>query len=343
MNEGVKKIIAKSLCSLGGDAALRTINKHKVLVLTYHGVYRRSQAPIPLFTHLSDDLFRWQLQFLKDHYHILSMTEFVARLKAGADFPERSALITFDDGFRNNYDVAFPVLKELGVPATIFLTVDFIGKLKMLWFDKLFLLLKRYLLTGTSLGQIHHQLVEQKEVTNLHDLYEVATALYKTMSDAEKNERLDALTAESDLSEDPLAAQFMLMSWENVTEMFKSGLVDFGVHTATHRILRGLVAEEYSREIDVPRKTLSKRLGREVSTFSYPNGIPDRDFFTEHEDYLKRCGYSCAFSTRVALNDMTTGGRYRLNRIAIGNDLTSDRHLFPLRIAGLAAAGRKEC
>jgi peptidoglycan/xylan/chitin deacetylase (PgdA/CDA1 family) len=97
---------------------------NKLRVLMYHKVQhnRRDFLTVDVLQ------LREQLNFVKQNYNVIRLSELIAHIREGAALPENALLITFDDGYRNNFDLAYPVFKELGMPFTIFLVSDFIGK-----------------------------------------------------------------------------------------------------------------------------------------------------------------------------------------------------------------------
>jgi peptidoglycan/xylan/chitin deacetylase (PgdA/CDA1 family) len=125
-----------------------------------------------------------------------------------------------------------------------------------------------------------------------------------------------------------------LLDWEEVRTMQRSKLVEFGVHTATHRILSELKQEEWEREIVAPKRVLERELSTEAATFCFPNGRPLVDFRPEHLDYLRDAGYVCAFTTESALFDLHGGDPMSIGRVAAGNDSTSETDYFRLSTSG---------
>ena len=126
----------------------------------------------------------------------------------------------------------------------------------------------------------------------------------------------------------------------DMLEMKESGLIDFGVHTANHRIVSELSKDEWEKEIVEPKAKLSQILDCEISSFCYPNGIPGKDFSRDHEDYLNKTGYICAFSTEESLNSRNDDP-FCLGRIPTGNDMTSDRDFFSLNASGFIGTMKK--
>ena len=135
------------LLKLSGAIALTRLWCHRqAVILTYHGVLPPT-AIDDAYLHRSVvdvEAFDWQMRYLADNYSCLPLTELTARLAAGQSLPPHAAAVTFDDGFENNCTVAWPVLKQYGVPATVFLATGLIGQDEaMMWTDRVAWLLRR--------------------------------------------------------------------------------------------------------------------------------------------------------------------------------------------------------
>lgn len=334
MNYSLKKKISETLCFFRADYLFRFLNRNKLLIVTYHGVFSDNKYDSGLFTHIHIDLFREHVSFLKENYNIITVSDLTDAISNRKKLPPYSALITFDDGFENNYDLAFPILQELRLPASIFLTVDYIGTKNLLWFDELFLILRQAVKCNIDPRKISHSLSNTCYSLEMGTLYRIVSQQYKKMTNAERVRKISDLKKLVDICYDPLHDQFKLLSWEQVREMKSSGLVEFGVHTATHRILSGLSDTEFEAEIIKPKKTLESKLSCEMTSFCYPNGTPDVDFYSTHEEFLASNGYLCSFSTQEKLNP-DGYNPYRLCRMSIGNDVTSDINFFKLNVSGL--------
>lgn len=323
----------KSIAALGADTLFRYLNRSKLLVVMYHGVTENVYTP-PVWTQLPVETFRSQLKFLREKYHLVTLREVTDALSSGAALPKQSALITFDDGLRNNYSVAFPVLKEMGIPATVFLTVDMIGTKEIFWFDELYLLLVAAAKKHVAFVPPHDWLNDYLHCGRIWDAYAILVeSLKRVGSDA----RGASMATFRDVVGDDLGdlrADFGLLGWHEVEIMYTSGLVDFGVHTATHRILSELTEVELEREVSLSRRTLEAKLGSAVRTFCFPNGRPGVDFNPGHLEYLRNNGYLCAFTTRGSLFSLHHDDPMSIGRIPAGNDETSDTAFFRLSVSG---------
>src|SRR5262249_47604424 len=112
----------------------RKLFKEQVTILMYHAVVR---TPLPVYEQcfMEEKDFRRQMEYLQANFDVLRLSEVVRRDRRKVRRP--IAVITFDDGFENNYEIAFPILKELSLPTTIFLTTGLINSDETLWFCRL--------------------------------------------------------------------------------------------------------------------------------------------------------------------------------------------------------------
>ncbi len=317
----------------GLDRFFRQLNRNRLLVVMYHGVSAAGSPP-PLWTQLPVARFREQLLFLKRHYQLVSLEQLEAAIQQGQPLPERALLITFDDGLRNNATVAFPLLQHLEIPATIFLTMDRIGSSGLLWFDELYFLLQQAL-TRRSVPDIGcRQAEELLQAGLLQPAYLAAVEYLKRCGSPLRTSIMAALNRLLPLDRSLLLDDYGLLSWHQVESMHRSGLISFGVHTATHRILTELSASEWEREVVLPRQTLENRLQVPVHSFSFPNGRPQDDFLPHHLPALRQAGYLCAFSTESGLFNWQRDEPLAISRIPAGNDATSDPDHFSLATSG---------
>lgn len=329
-----KRLLLSAVGLVGIDRLFRRLNRRKLLVVMYHGVTSLCHEP-PIWTQLPADRFRSQLAFLRDHYCPVSLGEVVTAFRTGSTLPDNAALVTFDDGLRNNFTVALPILQELAIPAAVFLTVDYIGTAEFLWVDELFLLLREGAACGVPLELPNPAAGALLRAGRLWEAYELMVEMLKRSGLDEREAALARLRRLVPIGRPADAEDFALLDWDQVRAMQQSGLVEFGVHTATHRILSELTPAEWEREIVHPRQTLERETGVEAATFCFPNGRPTVDFGPEHLDYLRRAGYVCAFTTENSLYDRAVGDPLAIGRIPAGNDATSTPEYFRASTAGV--------
>lgn len=329
----LKQTIIRATHLCGVDWLFRHINRKKLLVVMYHGVTLNDYTP-PIWTQLPLKAFRHQIEYLREHYVPVSLAEVTGAARGVSTLPERAVLITFDDGLKNNYSVAFPVLQELNVPAAIFLTIDFIGSENILWFDELFFLLQEAAgrdVTPDIPDATARALLQRGQ---LWESYVITVESLKRAGVPTRMREMAKLRAILPLDRQKLLEDFGLLNWDEVRDMHRSGLVEFGVHTATHRILTELADYEWEHEIIAPKRILEMNLKTEANAFCFPNGKPQIDFRPDQLASLRKAGYSCAFTTENALFDWIGGDGMAIGRIPAGNDATSDSSYFPLNASG---------
>lgn len=208
---------------------------------------KRTGLAVPMYHHLGspprksrhDKLWVREADFERQLRHLLdagwtplSFSELAAALDGTAPMPEKPALITFDDGTADNYELAFPILEKLGVKAGVFLVVEGVGK--------------------------------------------------------------------STRWENPAEKPWQrMLTWEAVSRMRDSGLVEFGSHTMRHSDLNALAVEEARWEIEESKRRLEERLGTPVLAFAYPFG--SGAFNPALRDIVREAGYRFDFSIRQGL------------------------------------------
>lgn len=333
MKQTVKIAVSAFAIATGIDALFRYVNKNKLLVVMYHGITLNSYNP-PAWTHLPVETFKQQLNFLNKNYSIVSLNQVLEALHGDTRLPQNPALITFDDGYKNNYNVAFPLLQEMKIPATIFVTVDRIGTDYPLWFDEIYLLLHSKNCIRDNIPFPNKLASDLFKTGHTWDAYCVTVETLKRGGEEARDRYLLQLRDVARCDDDSRYEDFCLLGWDDVFMMRDSGLISFGVHTATHRIVAELSKEEWDHEIMKPRIKLEKLLGIPVTSFCFPNGRPGVDFGNEHVSYLRKAGYSCSFTTKSGLFSLENNDEMQICRIAAGNDISSNYCFFRLNCSG---------
>ena len=277
-------------------------------ILAYHRVNDENDHFSPA---ISTNAFARQMEILKKRFTVCSLDRLLVGIQTG-DLPENAVAVTFDDGYRDNYINAFPVLSRYSIPATIFLATGAIGSSGMLlWHDRVFAALRKaetpYLadlgpsLGTLPLGSLGEKLAAQKRILNLlwsMDAQERELAIQRLTDGLQVNGTNEI--------------NGLMMSWEEVLKMHRNG-IDFGAHTVTHPILSRLSRECAGREITESLKTIEERLGSRVTSFAYPVGRK-MDFDATTKSLLEDAGCRCAV-TMIFGNNETGADPYELRRI----------------------------
>jgi peptidoglycan/xylan/chitin deacetylase (PgdA/CDA1 family) len=243
-------------------------------------------------------------------------------------------LLTFDDGYRDNYEVAFPILRLAGLPATFFLPTAFVGSAVWPWWDRIAYAVRNTRRLDISLGtgeQIRLGSTPEARLQVVRKLLRIYYSLPGSLTQA----FVDDIEQRCEVAA-PLGRRRFL-DWDEAKEMRAAGM-DIGAHSHTHPVLARLPAEDQYWELAESRRILEQRLGCDVHSCAYPVG--------GHEAFDKttiraaeRAGYRAAFSyDQGGFNAAPWRNPLCLSRIEVGQDVTPA--LLELRVALLSTTGR---
>ena len=297
-------------------------------MLMYHRVLK-TVAEESVFVqpgmYVSLDNFRCQMIFLKERFDVLPLDRLITRFKAGQCL-RGCCSITFDDGWHDNFSVAFPVLREFQLPATIFLATDFIGSDRLFWPEALTYYLRRPDIRDSvgQRSQAFTRLLGEIDIKNGDDSFlDSAVAALKKWSPFEREELIQYLRASSSA----LPLRGLTINWEEAREMQLSGLITFGAHTANHVILDQVSQLQAEDEILQSRNKIENQLGITPEIFAYPNG----NFTAGLKTILQRYGFMGAVSTRKACLEQGNDF-FEIPRIGIHEDVSRTIPMFLARI-----------
>ena len=291
--------------------------RNQLAILTYHGVVREPLS-VSDWCFLEDSSFRRQVEYISRNFSIVPLSTAIEMLKQGAvDKP--TVVVTFDDGYQNNFDVAFPVLKEHGVPATIFLTTGFVDSSDTIWFCHIIRALSctrkqsmRWEGADLDLSEPRGRAAASARLQaslKEHSPAEVISLVRRIC------EELDVNPGTSFEPESP----FRILSTGSIRTMVQSGLVEFGAHTETHPILSLLPPEDQSREISGSVEAVERLTGEPCRFFAYPNGRA-QDYDSKTLELLQKRGILAAVTTTSGANDAKRS-LMELQRYSVGANL----------------------
>jgi len=296
----------------GGLEIARWMNRKGLRILMYHRFTQR------------EPLAR-QCAHIRAHYSPVSMSQAAEWLTHGGRLPENALAITVDDGYRDFYQVAYPVLREYGIPATVYLVSDFINRTGWLWVDQV----QHEFLHGQA-RSFRMELCGQPPRSFQLGTPETRKAAARAVTEAAKKisntERLRLLETlpEQLLARLPEEAppEYEALRWDEVREMAAAG-IDFGAHTRTHPILSTLDGEpELAFEIEGSKRQIEQQVGRAVDHFCYPNGAR-ADVNREVVEAVRAAGFRTAVTTESGLNHEGEDP-FRLLRIGVEPGLEVD-------------------
>jgi peptidoglycan/xylan/chitin deacetylase (PgdA/CDA1 family) len=262
--------------------------------------------------------FETQMSFLASAFRCLPLREVVSALAGGRALPERVAVVTFDDGYRNNLTEAGPILKRHRIPVTIFLATGYIGGgVRMIWPERV-----AWALLNASIDHLEIDIAGERWTGDLSGGEVRARASRDLLSRLKRLPpegyepvvaRLEELCGAASM---PDPARYAFLDWDELTRMDGDGTFEFGSHTVGHVILGPADPHRRRAEVFESKAVLDAVLRRPCRLFAYPNGGA-QDFDEADRLNLVEAGYSCALSQIGGLNDGDTP-RYALRRLNVG-------------------------
>jgi peptidoglycan/xylan/chitin deacetylase (PgdA/CDA1 family) len=312
-----KELLAKVLYHSGLLGAVSSLAPKGIVILTYHRIRPdTSTADADLFDDAlfgpTQSEFERQVRWLKQNFELLSEASLLSVLREGNACRRRYAAITFDDGYRDNYTLAYPVLRGYSTPAIFFICPGLIDNRKVGWWDAIAYLIKRSDRSSVSINGTTLPLQGNKQaaITEL-------TSWIKVRPHAETSELVPKLADVCGVNlPDAELQDRQFMTWEQIIEVSRNG-VDIGSHTYHHHVLATLGADLQRWELRESKVALQRRLGRPIRTLAYPVGGYEH-FTPETMRIAEEIGYECAFSFQTGYN---LGGIHRFNvqRISSAN------------------------
>jgi peptidoglycan/xylan/chitin deacetylase (PgdA/CDA1 family) len=319
---------------------LRRTLRGKTLVLMYHRVLT-PEAAAACWSHraivVEQATFDRHMAAVRRHFDVLSLEDFERRLATPDADARPACLITFDDGWRDTYTHAWPVLRRHDIPAVVFLPVQFIGAGGRFWQEQMGALLHQIWERSRAdavFARAARPVLASIDATALLDT-PPARAREAAMEVAQQRKRADPAGAAATLDrlialvgQDQAPHDDGFMTWPEVREMAARGIA-FGGHSVTHRIMTTLPAEDVRREAVGSRERIERELGP-VTAFSYPNG----DWNADVARIVGEAGYRVAFSTQPGPIG-AAADRLALRRVNIHEDVTRAVPLFLARLGGV--------
>lgn len=281
---------ARMLRTMGDIIAPGRKGAGRLCVVNYHRVLEKADPLLDTEPDLAT--FRWQMELLAEAFHVVPLSEALATLPTGR-MPARTVCITFDDGYRSVHDLALPILKELNLPATVFVTSGCMDDGRM-WNDRIIAAIKdlpgdRLDLQDIGLGNYPLGGMDARKQAVLK-LTEASKYLPPAARDG-LIERLDGLVGGPRNSD-------LMLTRDMVANLARSG-IEIGGHTISHPILTSLDDDVSRQEIAGCKRELEAITGKPVRYFAYPNGKVGMDFDQRHVQMAKDAGYEAAFTTAV--------------------------------------------
>lgn len=287
--------ILRILLRAGLFDAMHRLWPARLTVLAYHRVVDLNVPGFDTFkpnVSATPAAFAAQMDFIRRRFNVVGVQDVVAWLYGQGSLLPHPALITFDDGYRDNFDHALPVLCQRNLPALVFLTTNHIGQAAPFYWDFIAYCFQHTSCCGADLPLFGWQ-QWRDEHTRTAVMRRWLAAL-KALPDAEKWQVVRQLPAALGVSVPKDAFADLHLNWDQVRVMVAAG-VDMGAHTQSHPILTRVPLEQARREAIGSKARIEAEIGYPVTTFAYPNGLP-ADFNPALYAMLTQGGFQAAFT-----------------------------------------------
>ena len=257
-----------ALCTLG------VVTPRRLSILIFHRVHLRPDSMFPHEPNARS--FDQRMRFVARSFNVLTLGQAVSHLAADT-LPSRALVITFDDGYADNAEVALPILRRHGLSATFFVASGFLDGGRM-WNDSLIECLRTTTKSTLDLEAFGLGRLPLTEASDRRAAIEQLLPRIKYLQLAQREEaiaRLQAITEVSHLPAD------LMMRADQVRELHLAGM-EIGAHTVRHPILASLTPGESEIEIGESKRSLEAMLDAPVEVFAYPNGKPGRDYTAQY-------------------------------------------------------------
>jgi peptidoglycan/xylan/chitin deacetylase (PgdA/CDA1 family) len=302
--------------------------KSSLRVLAYHRVLPKAETVWDDgVVDATVESFRRQMEFVKRRFTVLSFAELAHCSERENGLPPNALIITFDDGYRDNYVHAYPILAELGLPATIFLATGYIGGMEPFWWDQVAYCIKQTK-SKSVIGCTGEEFALASDADRPLATQRILRSL-KAMSNDCREDYIAALPRKLDVEWRRREAEGLILSWDEIREMARNG-IEFGGHTITHPVLTQVSRQQAEREITGCKARIEAETGQSVVAFAYPIGGAMR-FDEEIERMTREAGYQFAVSYMRGVNSWPLTDRFAIQRFAIDHD--DSYHVFRAKVS----------
>jgi peptidoglycan/xylan/chitin deacetylase (PgdA/CDA1 family) len=297
-----------------------------ILAFTYHRVGTVDGVYDSGMWDATPTAFDRQVELLKKEFDVIGPDQLA---EAGPPRRGRYVLLTFDDGYRDSFDEAFPILRRHQVPATFFVTTGFLDNPRIPWWDEIAWMLNRSRKSVLApCGLVRDSLSLRPEARR--STIRFLTDMYKRLPREEQPALLESLAIAAGTGRHEADGREAWMTWDDVRRLRAEGM-HVGGHTVSHPLLARLPADEQEREIAGCKERLETELGERMRYFSYPDG--GRGSFDEDtRRCLARHGIELAFSFYGGYRSVDDWDPYDVRRCCVGITVSPQRFALMLTL-----------
>ncbi len=312
----MKDLIKISLYYLGGYHAYCSWQKPKgkrLLIIMYHDLAADSEPGSG--ARLKRDRptrgqFVAHLKAIRRSYRVVSLEEAIRELREEGSLKEDSVAITFDDGYASVYEIAFPELQSYGLPATVYLSTDWINRRRELWWEQLTDMVNKadfktvdFAVVAERLGVDVAQNLRRlaSDLGSGQPFLDAIETNLRQKSDEELGESMELLKELLFKDDDYVSTPAKALTWDQIVQMSEDGM-NFGSHTCSHLNLRYAESDRAEQEIAESKREIEKYLQKPVRGFAYPYGT-DLTAYANWVPKLKQGNFDYAATAYPVIND----------------------------------------
>jgi peptidoglycan/xylan/chitin deacetylase (PgdA/CDA1 family) len=314
---GKREFLAQALFWSGATFLFGQLpERDLLLVLNYHRIGNRTDDLFdPGVFSATEDQLNEQISYLKHHVSLVTLQEAIAFVDGTLNEKTRRCrvLITFDDGYLDNYELAFPILRSHGVQGVFFLATSLIGSCHVPWWDHIAYVMKT---ARRRQFYLHYpaELVVDVHKNGMKKSLRDVLGLYKRPENTEPPRFIQELIDEAKGNDLPRAMRRFL-SWDEAREMTNGGMA-IGSHTHSHHVLSQLGPDQQRQELVQSRTLLREQLNIEADALAYPVGGRSSISNQTHE-LAREAGYHAGFTCYGGTNAPSSTCPYHIKRVNV--------------------------
>jgi len=298
----LKVALASAIAGACGldEGARKARDQRRPLILGYHRVVENftvaAQTEMPSML-ISRDMFERHIEWLSRSFRFVSLDEIGERQSSGRPFTEPVASVTFDDGYSDVYENAFPFLRRQGIPAAVFVVSDLVSRPICQTHDKLYYLVEKAFSTWNDPRRRLFELMTELHIPTeqifrsrgaLSSSMTAVSALLPVLPKADVMRLMECLETRVG---SPVFDETTALTWPMIEEMRRAGIT-IGSHTRTHVSLPMETAAAVQEELEGSKRILESNLGERIDHFAYPGG----QFTPDVVKALADAGYRYAYT-----------------------------------------------
>ncbi len=287
-----------------------------MIFLCYHGVTSLKSKNVENYSkkHIDKKKFIKQMKFLKKNYNMISIDDIYHHIKNRIPFSKKDVAISFDDGFKNNFTIAAPILNKLKIPAIFYICPKSISKKKMFWVDQIETCIDKCKKSKIKINSLSSKNIYLNNIKKKISLIKKIKKICKNLNIKKKDDMIKILKKVTSVEPDIKSSKnYELADWKIIKRISKNNLFTLGGHSLEHDILTKMNMKELDNNITKTIAIIKNKTGVNIEHFSYPEG----KFNNNVIKYLKKNNIKSA-PIATGLKNTHNTDLYKIKRVMVG-------------------------